>query len=85
MKTGIKATRVTIETIGPNGKVMHSVTRWVESVEELLAFADRNAYCMSYEEARSALDSRDALLLKVGSGEAEQMQLFWEYASLNSQ
>lgn len=78
MKIGIKATRVTIETIGSNGKVMHSVTRWVETVDELLAFADRNAYCMAWEEARSALDSGDALLLKVGQSDADQLALFWQ-------
>jgi hypothetical protein len=78
MKIGIKATRVTIETIGPNGKVQQSVTRWCQTVDELLAFADRNAYCMAWEEARSALDSGDALLLKVGQSDADQLALFWQ-------
>ncbi len=76
----MKQVKVTVTRLGTDGKQISSVTRWCETAAELLAFALRNGYTMSSDEAESAICSGEALLLTVGEAEAEQLDLFFEDA-----
>jgi hypothetical protein len=82
----MKQVKVTVTRLGTDGKQVSSVTRWCGDAPELLAFALRNGYTMSSEEAESAMSSKESLLLTVGELEAENLDLFFQdaFEGLNS-
>lgn len=85
IRVTIKVANVIAGTFDSKTTEVTAVTRWCETVEELLNFAQKYGVTLAWHEARSALDSGDCLIIDCKAKDAEDMEAFWQYVGASSQ
>ncbi len=78
VKVTVKVRKVIAGSLDTKATEVQAVTRWCETVEELLDFALKYGVTLAWHEARSAIDSGEFLLIDADAREGTEMQEFWD-------